>query len=437
MSESDSPTRAINPWIATIGLLLGALGALLALRVVLDTGALPVRWDEKYVLPIIDRIFSAHWSIAALLDYDDTKGPIFFWLYAAFGEVFGRDLAALRLLSIVATALWIAALGLMLGARERTAFNLAAVGALALTLPYGAVLSQLVMSEATFLLGSAVMAVCAVRALSSDDDRTRLVFGPIVFAILFALLLHHRIHVVALAGAVVCCALLRDGWRSWPWFVAGLAAGLCRLPLYLRWGGLVGESFQHRYSVGVRADSLVYLGAALLPTIGFVLVAGFMRRRELGSRGLGAILIAGGFGAGLAAIAPPAISSDPQALNFAGPVASVLRRFADMPILLNGALATLCALGVMSLTTLGMLNWSDGRDQTPLMRHSSRIAWLTITLGWLLSAAASGDVYDRYLIAFTFLWPLLCVRLFPRPLLVVQVLWQSALTAQQVAASLR
>lgn len=419
-------------WWAWLVPALAALAVLVIVGLALGTGSRPLQWDEKYIVPIIDRIFRTGWNTPALIDYDDTKGPAFFWLYAGFAEIFGPNTAVLRSLSIIMTALWTALMVGLLDVKERRAGRIALVVLLALTLPYSLVISQLAMSEPSFLLGCAVMAVAAVAALRRESHRAQLVEGPIVFGVLFAVLLHHRIHVVAPAGAILMVAIACERWKSWPWLVAGLIAGLSRIPLWVHWGGLVGPSYQDRYRIGLRLDSLVYLSAALLPTIGLTLVAAIMRRRELGRRRLGVILVLGGLGAGMAAMAVPGVSSDPQVLNFAGPVATLLRPIADSPMLLSGAFASLCALGMMSMAAMVALTWPQTRDASPLVRCGSQMACLTIVFGWLLSAVAGGDVYDRYLLAFTFLWPVLCVRMFPRALVAVQVLWQLALTAAQV-----
>lgn len=434
-SQSQQPETR-SAWWAWRATALASLILLVIVALALRTGVLPLQWDEKYVVPIIERIFRMEWHVRSLVDYDDTKGPIFFWLYAAFGEFLGHNLMVLRWLSLIVTALWTASLTGLLDVKERGTGRLVMVALLALTLPYALVMSQLVMSEPSFLLGCVVMALVASQSLSSEEEHTRLVHGPIWFGVLFAVMMHHRIHVIALAAAIVLLAFMRDRWKSWPWFVAGLIAGLSRIPLWVHWGGLVGPSFQHRYAIGLRLDSLVYLSAALLPTIGLTLVAALIHRRELGRKGLGAIVILGGFGAGLVTFALPAVSSDPQVLNFAGPMATLLRPIADSPMLLSGVFAALCALGVMSMAAMVGLMWQQTRESSPLVRCGSQLACLTIIFGWLLSAAAGGDVYDRYLLAFTFLWPVLCVRIFPRPLVVVQVLWQLVLTAEQVHAHL-
>ena len=427
-----------SAWRAWLIALAATSAVLVLLRLALGTGALAITWDEKYAVPIIEAIRASDWSIASLLDYDDTKGPAFFWLYAAWGEVVGGEAVQLRWLSIIATALGAAAITGMLAPRERSVPGVLMIALLAVTLPYSAVLSQLVMSEATFVLGGVAMAVVAVRSLCRKGERMRRVVGPVCFGVLLAALLHHRVHVLALGGAVVVLALAVEGRRGWPWVVAALLAGLSRLPLYLRWGGLVGESFRERYSVGLRFDSLAYLLAALLPTIGLALVVMVMRRRQLGSAALGAMIAAGALGAALAVLAPPGVTSEVQDLRFAGPVASVLRPLATSPILLSVALAALAALGAMSLAGAMWLGWGESGSEngvataTPMQRCGTRLACLTILFGWLLSALASGDVYDRYLIAFTFLWPLWCVRVMPRRIVIAQIAWQAAFTGLQV-----
>lgn len=421
---------------------IAAFALLAAVRFALGAGALPLTWDERYALPIIERIWRTEWSIHSLLDYDDTKGPVFFWLYAGFGESFGRSAAVLRWLSIIATALWAATLVGMLDPARRTIAALGASTILTITLPYATVMSQLVMSEPTFLLGCALMAAAAVWALSRDVPRTRLVHGPTLFGLLLAVGLHHRIHVVALAGAIVVLALWRDRLRSWPWVAAMLIAGLSRLPLYLRWGGLVGESFQHRYNIGLRFDSLAYLLAALLPTIGLALAVLAWRRRTVGAAAWRVAAAAGAAGAALALLAPPAITGEVQDLRFAGPVATVLRPIADSPALFRASMMALAALGAASLGAALLLAWKDfaddapGSERTSLSSLAARLAALTILFGWMLSALASGDVYDRYLLAFTFLWPLWCVRLMPCPILLVQIAWQASLTGYQVWSDL-
>ncbi len=438
MTETGEQKGAFGLAAAWTACALGALALLGAVHLAVGGGALPYTWDERYALAIVERIWRAEWLVRSLLDYDDTKGPVFFWLYAGWGELFGRDAAVLRWLSILATALWTATLLGLLDPSRQTAARLAAVTLLAITMPYATVMSQLVMSEPTFLLGCSLTAVAAAAALRSDDRRTRLVEGPILFGLLLAVGLHHRIHVVALAGAIVVLAMLRDRAQSWPWIAAMLLAGLSRLPLYLRWGGLVGESFRDRYSIGLRFDSLSYLLAALLPTIALALVMMVLRRREMGAAAVRAVAAAAVVGAALALLAPPGITSDLQDLRFAGPVATALRPLADSPVLFRCVIMALAALGAASLASVVLLAWrgtADGQaalQSESLSSFAARLAALTILFGWMLSALASGDVYDRYLLAFTFLWPLWCVRLMPRPFLIAQVVWQALVTGCQV-----
>ena len=105
---------------------------LVAARLLFGVGTLP-GWDEKYVKPVLDAIFASGWSMGAILDYDDTKGPVFFWLYAAFGELFGESISNLRWLSVIATALWTSMLVGILAPSERRASRWLVVVFLALT----------------------------------------------------------------------------------------------------------------------------------------------------------------------------------------------------------------------------------------------------------------------------------------------------------------
>ena len=51
------------------------------------------------------------------------------------------------------------------------------------------------------------------------------VAGPVLYALLLAVLLHSRIHAVAWAGAACLAAWQLRGIRSWPWWVASIIAG--------------------------------------------------------------------------------------------------------------------------------------------------------------------------------------------------------------------
>jgi len=75
--------------------------------------------------------------------------------------------------------------------------------------------------------------------------------GEFEHLVLLAILLHNRIHAVAFAGAICLTAFGRDRLRSWPWWLACVLAGICRLPLWMRWGGLVSPEYQSMHGLGL------------------------------------------------------------------------------------------------------------------------------------------------------------------------------------------
>jgi hypothetical protein len=412
MSPANAP-RAVMLLCAGLAAVVAA-----ALRLGTDVGGLGAVWDEGLMRPIVLAIVEGGWTVATLLDYQDTKGPVFFVLYAAWGEIAGTGLARLRLLSIacfVLAALPASALARRAGLDGRR--TLLAVALLCL-LPYHAVVGQLFMSEPSFVLGSLCLAAIAVRGLAPGRPGASWI-EPLAFGLLLAVLLHHRVHVVALAGATLLAATLQFGRRSWPWWLAVVLAGLARLPLYVRWGGLVGSEYQDALGLGLRLSSLTYLAMAALPcTVTLlwpVLASGRPARSWIFAGALG--------GAVLGAVAVPDLSlpTEGHAL-FLGVIASALRPLASQPALLRLVIIALAALGTAALTATALISWlgepGDDADETALTIE--RLAGGTLLVGWALYGLTRGVVFDRYLLPFLVLMPLLLVRRVPPWLLALQ-----------------
>jgi hypothetical protein len=400
---------------------LAVAGAVaIALRGGTRIGAKPAIWDEDVMLPVVTAIVEGGWTAPHLLDYEDTKGPAFFWTYALAAEVVGADLAALRGLSIACFVLGAGAVGWL---AARCGFRPALVAAVALLFaltPYLAVLAQLFMSEASFVLGALTLALVVTGALGADDARSRLL-GPIAFGVLVAILLHHRPHAAAYAGAALLVAIERRRRASWPWLVAGVVAGAARLPLYLRWGGLVSPSYQDKVELGVRLGSVTYLIVALLPATAVMLWPalrdGALRRRRWPWLAVGAAA-----GVLLGALAAPDLAGDGGG-KFRGLVASALGRF-DHAALRGVLLALLAGIGGAALAALIAVTTSAPlRDARTV---AIRLAGWVVLLGCGLYAFTKGDVYDRYVAVFLPLLPLVYVDRLPR--------WLVALQAAMLAA---
>lgn len=443
-AASLAPTRRVRPLPAVVGGLLVVLIPLIFLHWFAGISALPYMWDEDEMYPIVQQIIEEDWSRASALDYQDTKGPSFFWTYAIVGQLCGSSLPDLRWYTLICTtiaAIPVSVLARMAGLRFA---QILAVAALFVLLPYNLVLSQLFMSEPSFILGSLAAALTFVWSVDHPSVTIRRFVGPALYSLLLLALIHHRAHAVALAGAV-CLLALRGGWRfALPWLVSVCAACLLRLPLFFVWGGLVGEEYQARYGIGLRFDSLVYLAIAALPCT-FVFPLAQMERLWLEHRrwrvqpiawnhsparaGWSILVWSAIVGAVAGASALPdlplyfgasAVGGDG---NFQGPIATALRPLQDWspPLYLLTTVAV-SALGVMGMTSMlttayekphSTIGFADSgvvnRSSVALDATIARLAALSLFSGWVLSALSKGDIFDRYLLAYLPLLPLLWV----------------------------
>jgi len=195
--------------------------------------------DEHRMKVPIDHILQRGWSVETMLDYQEVKGPAFYWTYAAAGELFGGSMNDMRfttLLFFVAAAI---PLLLIAGRCVRAGSSLPAISAFYLLIPYNLPQGQLLMSEISFILLALIGMWVFVWGFGASAEGEHRIAGPVFFAIVLSLALDHRPQAVAFAGAVALVSLERDGLRSWPWWLACVAAGVSRLPLWAYWGGLV------------------------------------------------------------------------------------------------------------------------------------------------------------------------------------------------------
>jgi len=394
----------------------------------------PPIWDEPVMLPVVTAIEEQGWTTATLIDYEDTKGPVFFALYAASvagGADYDDPTDLLRDLRRTSRILFVAGGIVLVGlivtraappGRE-IAWGLAGAAAWML-LPYNLLLGQLFMSEPSFSVGVLLLVLAflgtspAAGTSASGGARPRRTAwrGPVVAGVVLALLLHHRIHAVVWAGAIVLVATWREGPGAWRWWFAFALAGLARVPLMLRWDGLVTEAYQDRYGFGFRLESLTYLAAALAPYTAVLLVARWLdpERRRAGGHGGGLLVLGAGLAGGLlAVIAPPRLD-----LTYLGMTATALRALPGPALVESAVLGLLAALGLAGLAA-GFVNAARS-GISARRRRLEVLALLPLVLGWGLYALTRGDVYDRYLLAFSLLLPIVWLDVRPRALVAVQ-----------------
>ncbi|MEM7228588.1 MAG: hypothetical protein AAF432_07215 [Planctomycetota bacterium] len=426
----DSDAHIVNaPGSQRRGWLFAMLIVILAATVLrwgTDIRATPLVFDEKYItIPIIDLI-ERGWSVETAIDFTETKGPAMIWTYAFFGELLGGEINDLRFLSMAFFVGAIVPLVLIARRLGLTSKQIAAVSVLYVLLPMNAVLGQMVMSESSFIFGCAWLSWIFLWGFRDNATNERRVLGPLLFGALLAILLHHRVHAVAFAGAAALISFERDRWRSWPWWIACIIAGVLRVPLWIRWGGLVAPDYQFSHTLGISLNNLTYLAAAMLPYTGVFLLAWIVRpdwRRDHWK-----IVAIGAFiGLLLGIIAPPLAShtivwGDRDLFRFQGIVAAALGKLSprlggDPAYLALIAMAS--TVGVASLAALAARAWRFGVSN-PYGQVHRMLVW-TLFVGWGMYIATDGQVFDRYILPWAILAPITWLLLLPRPLLWLQI----------------
>jgi len=396
-----------HDWRWMIGAILFVAIVLLGVRFCSNILQSGVVFDEQYITEPINDLIDRGWSVQTAIDFEETKGPALIWPYAFFGELLGGSLNALRLVSVLCSVGCMAILAFVasLSGVRRSGHFAVAVGWL--LLPYALVFSEIVMGEISFIL----FELLAVAVFLHSRKHYRCL-SPILFGLIIAIALHSRIHVVALVGAICITAFLRDGFKSWPWWVAGTLACLSRIPLWVRWEGLVSPKYQNLHSLGFRLESLSYLAAALAPFVGIFAVHAWKKQANrkwlFAAALLGALLV---FFVTPDLFIPSTIDYENPTQRFQGVVATAVKLVTWDPIFQKALLAFLAALGLAGL--LGM-------QQTSHKEIVTHITFYTLALGWLLYAFTQGFVFDRFLLVWAFLLPIIWWKQLPKSLFLLQ-----------------
>ncbi|MCH2135774.1 MAG: hypothetical protein MK101_04225 [Phycisphaerales bacterium] len=455
-------------WLVGVGVLIALMVGLRMSTRIADRG--PV-FDERWITRPIAEIIRKGWSVPTAIDFQETKGPAMIWPYALWGQLFisnsqevvpedvsgggrgsGRPeawtspipggpapappkmLATLRMFSMVCFVLGGALVMLLAGMCGVRGPPLCLIAVLYALLPYQLVFGQIVMGEVSFFMLAALMLLVVVWGMGDGRRSVHPIAGPVFYAILLAVLLHSRIHAIAFAPAVCFVAWQRLDLRSWPWWLASALAGLSRLPLWARWGGPVSSDFQTVHGLGIRLESLTYLGAAMAVPLGVFLIAWLIRwRREpLGWLPPAGVIV----GLLLSLVAMPDMSV-PDALDlslvhdrFQGLIASLTQLVAGTGTMRMVLIALACMLGLGGLGAL--LTLAHRWRVTSLMGVMLRIQAFTLGAGWLLYALTRGFVFDRYLLVWAVALPISWLVLLPRWLLAVQTVGLLATAAMVI-----
>ena len=429
-------------------------------------------FDERWITRPIAELIRHGWSVETAIDFEEAKGPAMVWPYAAIGgwmvedpwEITPEDapaggsggnqadawdppvpggpspappnmLASLRLISVLCLVLsMVPLLMLAIGCGVRGP-PLLLVTWLLIILPYQAVTSQLVMGEPSFVLLAITLVAVVGWGAGSGHSTKHPIAGPIWYGVLLAVLLHSRIHAVALVPAVCFVMWQRESWRSWPWWIASLIACLLRLPLWSRWGGLVSPEFQNLHGLGLRLESVTYLGAAMAPLLGVFLLAWLWRRkRHLWYLPVGGMILGLLFGL----IASPdltpmgALDLSIKQDHYAGLVSTLARQAGSV---VGGAWWPMMMLAVIGIGGLGALGaFALARPAQQIHGLIVRLQWLTLCFGVQLYALTRGSVFDRYLLVWAFMLPVVWVVVLPRWLCALQAMALAIIAWMQIDA---
>ena len=375
--------------------------------------------DEKYITVPIFALIKEGWSVKTAVDFEETKGPAMIWPYAFFGKMLGGTLNDLRLVSIWSSILALLVLSWIAVKSDVRGKQLFLISIGWLLIPYNLVFSEIVMGEVSFLLLSLLAVAIFIWGIEHNKHKTRCFLAPALYCVVVAIALHSRIHVVALTGAICFTAFALQGKRSWPWWVASVVAGLLRIPLWLRWGGLVSPEYQALHGLGFRFESLAYLAAALVPFVGVFAVEGWRVAKSK-------VFIVCAFIVGVALVffatpdltIPDVIDYEHPTERFQGIVSTLSLKFGSNA---TNVLAFLAGIGLAGLAGLWHCNEKA--------KYVGAITFWSLAFGWMLYALTRGFVFDRFLLTWAFLLPIVWYRVLPKWLLIPQYIALAVIAA--------
>jgi hypothetical protein len=408
----------------------------LGLRLGTNISRLGAQWDEQYIRVPIEDLINKGWSVKTAIDFKESKGPAFIWPYALLGEITGSQLNDLRLITVMFFVAGIVPLILICRRCGVSHWALPLIALLYVLIPQNAVLGQLVMSEPSFVFGGLWLLWAFLWGFGETSRQEKRVWGPIVFGVLLAILLHNRIHAVAFAGAAALVAFERDRFRSWPWWLACALAGLMRVPLWMRWGGLVSPEYAELHSLGFRVDSLTYLAAALAPYTAVLLWPVFMQVQFKKFRWM----CFAGAALGLALVIVAPVHLDRTLLleieGESGPrpvyqgMAATLCRAVPATYGPSMAISAMTVIGLASLGALAAISLSQSVTQQ--LGQSFRLQFWTLLCGWCMYMMTSGYLFDRFIMAWAILMPIVWLKALPRWLIILQAIALALALAHQI-----
>jgi hypothetical protein len=116
--------------------------------------------------------------------------------------------------------------------------------------------------------------------------------------------------------------------------------------------------------------------------------------------------------------------------RFQGIAATLTKAISDHPIAQQVVLSLLSGLGLTGLA--GLWNCRKERNSTLDLLIIDVCYW-SLTLGWLLYALTRGFVFDRFILIWAFLLPIVWIRILPMKLLIAQYILLSLIAVRLIA----
>ena len=413
-----------------LGSLLIITTILLIIRWATDILNLDLQYDEKYIIPPILNLINDGWTVENLLDYKESKGPSLFIIYSLLSEVFGNKLNDLRLISLflsIFCMLPLLLIGKLCGAKDKDYLLICICW---LLMPYLVIFSQLVMGEISYLFIAILSIYFFLWGINNQDSWKGYVLSPIALFILCSIGLHNRLHLVALLGGICIVAIFKQGKSSWPWILACLMALLSRLPLWIYWGGPVNEELQVMHSFGFRIEGMAYLLAALSVTLTIFLLSSWripsVRKWTISAGLLGLVIM---FFSEINLNSPPNVEWEAPNQFFSGVIATFTKTITDNEILQKTFLMIFTFLGLSGL--LGLFfeaKYTHKKNEKLILE----LTFYTLSLGCFLFLFTEGFAFDRYLISWGFLLPLVWWIVLPNRFLIAQCVLMLLLNANLI-----
>ncbi len=195
----------------------------------------------------------------------------------------------------------------------------------------------------------------------------------------------------------------------------------------------MSPEYQGAHGLGLAPASVTYLAAALVPMTAVLLWPALLERRFATRRwmiGLGA-----GLGLVLALAARPSLAETMTILDFdvkryLGLTALAVARITGTPLLQAVLLGALAVTGAAALGAMGSIGWAASPQDRIGVVH--RLQFWTLVTGCGLYVLTDSVVYDRYLLAWAVLMPIVWVASLSRRMLGAQGLLLLAIASWSV-----